>query len=401
MNIAILHRLIWKLSLVFAVLRVIGAIARRGTSAKRPGTQFLAAGPMLQNTTTNGFTVVWWQPGGVQGVLQVRGGLNVETNCQAIRRGDRCEARATGLASGTAYRYEILELGPAGSRRCLYVGRARTAPPPNTPFSFLVFGDSGSGDDFQYRLARVMDGYPCDLVLHTGDLVYGDVSPSDYVLKFFQPYRNFLRAVPFYPALGNHDVEVDGGQAFLEKFSLPTNGPPVVPAQHCYWFDYGDARFIVIDSNLDPATLSETVAPWLRRVLQTAGHRWKFIFFHAPPWNGGRHPADENVRAALVPTLEESGTDVVFCGHNHLYERTRPLHNGQAVAPTNGVLYITTGAGGKSLHKENYRGSSQLAFYDNSQFSFTWVQVTSDRVEIEQIGETDTILDKVVLAHTL
>lgn len=398
MNIGFSSVALRKLGFAVLVLAVAGVAAWQYFHGDRvTASQPLSAGPMVQNATSNGFTVVWWRPGGAPGDLQVRRGANIQATCPAAQNGTRYEARVTGLAPGTSYCYEIMESQANGSRRSLYVGNARTAPLPHTLFSFLVFGDSGSGNRFQYQLAQVMDRHHCDLILHAGDLVYGETSPADYDRKFFRPYRNLLSEVPLYPVLGNHDFQAGGGQPFLEKFSLPTNGPAAIPGQRCYWFDYGDARFVGIDSNLDPETLTGTVAPWLRDVLLAAETRWKFVFFHSPPWSGGRHLADENIRTCLVPAIEEGGANVVFCGHNHLYERTYPLRNGQIVAPTNGVVYITTGAGGKSLYKEKFGVSPHLAFYNNTQFSFTWVHVDIDRVEIEQIGANDVVLDRTVL----
>ena len=395
MNTGIVRRPV-RIAGIFAAGLAVGLAAATGfvLAARMPGGR-LAAGPLLQNATPDGFTVDWWFPGTGQGELRIRGGAGQEAVFPAHRKGDRWEARAEGLAPGKAYRYEIQERTPEGTRR-LSVGQARTAPPPGSPFSFLVFADSGSGKKSQYRLASVMDRYPPDLVLHAGDLVYGDVSPGDYERKFFRPYRNLLCRVPFYPVLGNHDLLKDAGRSFLETFSLPANGPASLPPQHCYWFDYGDARFVAVDSTLAPEILSERVSPWLRDVLRASDRRWKIVFFHHPPWEGGIRAGDGNVRDHLVPAIEESGTDVVFCGHNHLYERMRPMRAGQVVS-SNGVLYVTSGAGGKSLHKEMSGGSPRLAAYDDSQHSFTWVRVDADRIELSQIGERDEVLDQISL----
>lgn len=387
---------LWKKRTIVRVCLAAGLAAATGwVFAERMAGDPLAAGPMLQDAVPNGFTVAWWHPGAARNELRIRGGTGREAIFQARRKGDRWEARAEGLAPDTAYRYEIREQTPQGSRR-LHVGQAKTAKPPGVPFSFLVFADSGTGKRPQNQLAEVMERYPFDLVLHAGDLVYGKNTPGEYRRKFFLPYRNLLRSVPFYPVLGNHDVQKDGGRAFLETFSLPTNGPAALPPRRCYWFDYGDARFVAVDSTLDPKTLSDVVSPWLRDVLRSSDRRWRIVFFHHAPWGGGWRPAEEGICASLVPAIEESGTDVVFCGHNHLYERMRPMRGGQVV-PTNGVLYVTTGAGGKTLHKERNEDSPRLAACEDSRFSFTWVRADADRIEIRQIGDNDEVLDQIVL----
>jgi len=68
----------------------------------------------------------------------------------------------------------------------------------NPEFSFLVIGDSGSGQHRGYspqrRVAEQMLPHhkDCRFLLHTGDVIYL-VGSSEYYLKnFIQPYREFL-----------------------------------------------------------------------------------------------------------------------------------------------------------------------------------------------------------------
>jgi hypothetical protein len=96
----------------------------------------------------------------------------------------------------------------------------------DTEFSFMVIGDSGSGErqgqnpqrQIAERMLEQRDN--CRFILHTGDVIYL-VGSSDYYPKnFIEPYREFLvngenyrqlsydKMVfnqPFLPVLGNHD----------------------------------------------------------------------------------------------------------------------------------------------------------------------------------------------------
>ncbi|MBD0335468.1 MAG: metallophosphoesterase [Cyanobacteria bacterium Co-bin13] len=93
-------------------------------------------------------------------------------------------------------------------------------------FSFLVMGDSGTGnhrgDNPQRRVAEAMLGHQedCRFALHTGDVVYLVGSKEQYPENFIRPYREWLlggdnpKAVcydqmvfkkPILPVLGNHD----------------------------------------------------------------------------------------------------------------------------------------------------------------------------------------------------
>lgn len=98
--------------------------------------------------------------------------------------------------------------------------------PDNPEFSFLVAGDSGTGNhrghNPQRQVAELMlkERQNCRFLLHTGDVVYLVGSSEYYLQNFIRPYREFLvggehpsriaydRMVfnfPFLPVPGNHD----------------------------------------------------------------------------------------------------------------------------------------------------------------------------------------------------
>jgi len=93
----------------------------------------------------------------------------------------------------------------------------------------------------------------------------------------------------------------------------------------------------------------------------------------------------------LSPLLEQLGVDMVFHGHEHNYQRTRPLRfrpnsesaakkpgeakrmvpgaftvdrnfDGRAETKPNGVIYVTTGAGGKHLYDPEQNGAGDLGY---------------------------------------
>jgi 3',5'-cyclic AMP phosphodiesterase CpdA len=98
--------------------------------------------------------------------------------------------------------------------------------PDSEEFSFLVAGDSGSGNEGgqnpQRRVAQIMAARRdrCRFLLHTGDVVYLVGSSEYYQQNFIRPYREFLVGgkepsgiaydkmvfnLPFLPVPGNHD----------------------------------------------------------------------------------------------------------------------------------------------------------------------------------------------------
>jgi len=50
------------------------------------------------------------------------------------------------------------------------------------------------------------------------------------------------------PILGNHDCLAKRGRPLLDFFVLPENGPGEAWKERNFHFDFGDARFVGLDS---------------------------------------------------------------------------------------------------------------------------------------------------------
>jgi predicted phosphodiesterase len=363
--------------------------------ATRPA---LIAGPMLQLVEPDGFTVVWWATHPNDGTLEVGQPGSPLRRIAARTDGEsgRLVASVTGLRSPDGLEYRVVHRSWIGLRHTIGAGRGRLAKRLDETLRFIAFGDSGSGKAVQYELGAAMPGIKADLVIHTGDLVYPSGRWADYGPHFFLPYEKLIKDVPFYPCLGNHDLKTDMGKPFLSTFELPANGPAELPRGANYWFDYGPARFVALNSCDSPSTLHDVTAPWLETVLASAGSRWRFVFFHQPPYTGSNHHPDARIQAALVPVLEKTGVDVVFCGHNHLYERTKAIRAGRVVPDGQGIYYIVTGAGGAKLYAERNNHPAYIATFtkdDENGFGFTVVDVAGDALRIRHINRLGKVVD--------
>jgi hypothetical protein len=58
------------------------------------------------------------------------------------------------------------------------------------------------------------------------------------------------------------------------------------------------------------------------------------------------HGDHEALRRWLEPILKEHRVQVVFSGHDHIYERSRPIA---------GTVFLTVGTGGAGLHPQRDR----------------------------------------------
>ncbi len=352
---------------------------------------WLDEGPLVQQATGNSAVLVWYTSRQADCSLTVAAPAGApQPTVQVSHRELRCRAEITNLQPASAYAYRIL----VGDRD-IGGGTLKTNKPSGAPFSFLVFGDSGKGTTEQFRLAAQMTALEPDLVVHTGDLIYSGGERYRYKSRFFRPYADLLASVAFWPSLGNHDVsEPDFGDPYREVFDLPENGPAGQTPENHYWFDYADARFLVIDSNCSQESLTGAVTPWARQVLAAPGPRWRFAVMHHPPYTAGKHRPALGVREALVPVFDETGVDVAFFGHDHMYQRSHALRGG---APAEGgTVYIVTGAGGAALYEIRQPEvlGPVMAVANNSVHSFTVVRVAGDTLELEQIDLEGRSIDR-------
>jgi hypothetical protein len=340
----------------------------------------MTRGPYLQHAET-GITVVWYTDTPTEGHVHWRVGEEA-TGEAASSAGlaTRHEAVIASLVPGARYTYQVY------SSRGLLAGLGGTAefsflvPAPDV-LRLVVFGDSGEGSPGQQAVARAIEGeaVPPDLVLIAGDVNQPPAGDASYDSRFFGPYRRLLPAIPFYAALGNHDYEVERGKALLEVFTLPRNGPPGLVPESSYWLERAGALMIVHDTNQNPATLAAESAPWHAEVAARPA-TFRFVFQHHTVYssgpNGAVYPSGE-LRRILAPLYTATGVDVVFNGHDHLYERTRPI---------GGVVYVTTGAGGAELYPRTTRNGFTAAFV-NDRHSYTHVEVRGRTILLRQ---TDT-----------
>jgi 3',5'-cyclic AMP phosphodiesterase CpdA len=247
---------------------------------------------------------------------------------------------------------------------------------PDMPDSvkFAAIGDTGTGEAAEYAVGQQMAAahgrFPFTFVLMLGDNMYGRQEPRDFVNKFERPYTALLQAgVQFYAALGNHDNPTN---RMYKPFNM--NG------ERYYTFVKKNVRFFVLDSNLlDARQLS-----WLETVLKEPADGWKICVFHHPLYsNARRHGSDVSLRVALEPILVKYGVDVVFSGHDHVYERLKPQK---------GITYFVAGAGGQLRRGDVNPTESTAAFFDADQ-TFVLVEIGGNEMHFQATARTGRVVD--------
>jgi predicted MPP superfamily phosphohydrolase len=244
---------------------------------------------------------------------------------------------------------------------------------------FAVIGDMGTGDAPQYQTAqKLIDSrvaFPYDFVIMLGDNIYGGSKSKDFEQKFQVPYKPLLDAgIPFYACLGNHD---NPNERLYKPFNM--NG------ESYYTYKKGNVRFFVLDSNyMDPKQLA-----WLESQLKSSTPSdWKICYFHHPLYSSGRfHGPATDVRQVLEPLLIKYGVNVVFSGHEHVYERVHPQH---------GIYYFTEGSSGE-LRVNNLNKTAVTDKGFDTDRTFMLVEIAGANMYFQTLSRVGALVDSGII----
>jgi calcineurin-like phosphoesterase family protein len=262
-------------------------------------------------------------------------------------------------------------------------GLSLTLPNKSDSLKFAVLGDFGTGSKEQYELAvvmkRVYDIFPYELVILVGDNLYGSERPQDFKKKFEIPYKPLLDAgVKFYGALGNHDARE---QRYYKLFNMDGK------LYYTFKGSKQSARFYALESTyMDPDQIV-----WFEKELKNSDSNWKIPYFHHPPYSSGdRHGSDARLREVLEPLFIKYNVSVVFTGHDHFYERTKPQ---------NGIVYFVVGSGGQ-LRKGNIDKSSGLTAAGNdTDYAFLAAEINGDEMWFNAVSRLGQVFDSGVITR--
>ncbi|MER6976831.1 purple acid phosphatase family protein [Streptomyces carpinensis] len=305
--------------------------------------------------------------------------------------GDRTQyylhAKLTHLRPGQTYYYGVGHQGfdPAERHLLGTLGTFTTAPAQKAPFTFTAFGDQGVSYHGLANDALILGQDPA-FHLHAGDIAYGDPAgqgrtddtgfDSRVWDQFLYQTESVAKQVPWMVSYGNHDMEAwyspNGYGGEEARWTLPDNGPDSRNLPGVYSFVYGNTAVISLDANdvsfeipanlgLSGGTQTKWLEAQLKKFRASKDVDFVVVFFHHCAYcTSTAHASEGGVRKEWVPLFEKYTVDLVINGHNHVYERTDVLKGdqvtkklpigGTAYPETDGVVYVTAGAAGRSLY---------------------------------------------------
>ncbi len=474
-----------------------GLFAADRSSRLSPRLPLFTALPYIQPGLTSGLVegqesiIIAWQTQAVPAnfELSFSAGRSLSRRAHITRAqrwsGDQAEGEARfnyaatldGLSLGRKYLYRATCEG-----QVILEGYFTTRQPRGQKVRFAAFGDNSFGDISDRAIAHQAYLARPDFVMNTGDNVYNGGLDNEYARYFFPVYNAdqagprlgapLLRSVPFYTVLANHDVHRHDAQqnpvadfeadpdslAYYTNMYLPLNGPapaqptPIVgpdkrldifkaaagqrfPRMANYSYDYGDCHFLCLDSNIYVDPTDAALQAWIEADLSRTDAPWKFVVYHHPAFNVGHGHYDEQHMRALSPLFEKHNVSFVLHGHEHNYQRTRPLRfeprdlsaagkvnakvrhvpgafhvdrafDGQRNTRPEGIIYVTTGAGGKHLYDADQNeapgswlhpedaNADYVARMVSDRHSLTIFDVEPRTVSMTQIDEGGQVIER-------
>jgi hypothetical protein len=236
-------------------------------------------------------------------------------------------------------------------------------------------GDSGRRLDATAAAVDELDTrVPVDALLLLGDNSYPAGDPSTLDSVVFRPFARVLGHAELLAILGNHDVMDGHAAGQVDALGMPGR----------WWSRQLDDVLVVgLDSTLadDPAQEA-----WLERTLADTTALWKIVMVHHPPYSAGYQGSNDAVRATFSPLFERHGVQLVLSGHDHDYQRSKPI---------DGVTYIVSGAAAGT------RRTGDAAF---TEVSFSWhhfveIAIWPDRLVLRAVNQDLRVADEVTVTR--
>ena len=270
------------------------------------------------------------------------------------------EVHVCGLKPNTTYYYQVGG-GPSGSE-VWSATQTFTTVPASGKITIGILGDARDSVDTWTATQLRMRDAAVAMQLFGGDFIdlplehefsqWLDAAwhdPND-ATKFLTLGQQLIL-----PIAGNHENE---SANFYANFAIPGSG---AYAETYASLDVGSAHIVLFDdSPTGNAITDESNAQlaWLDKDLATANadranHPFIIAVSHRGVFSTSMHAGDGDVlavRAALAPLFDKYGVDLVFNGHDHEYERSKPLKagnpaSGQPVVGAGTTYVICAGAG--------------------------------------------------------
>ncbi|HSC92011.1 MAG TPA: metallophosphoesterase [Gaiellaceae bacterium] len=170
-----------------------------------------------------------------------------------------------------------------------------------------------------------------------GDSVYERGTPTEFARCYAPSWGRFRGRTR--PAVGNHEYGTPGAAGYFRYFGRAAGDP----RRGYYAYRLGAWQVVVLNTNCAQAGGCGARSPqeqWLRGVLSASTARCTVAYGHHPRFSSGIHGPDASIDP-LWRALKEYRVELYLAGHDHHYERFRPV---------DGLRQFVVGTGGRSVY---------------------------------------------------
>lgn len=298
------------------------------------------------------------------------------------------EVHLCGLQPDTEYSYQV-----GGGDSFSQTFTFRTAPDvtatPDAEVVLAYVGDSRGGYDVWQRVAAELAERAPDLVVFTGDIVTIGPNQTEWD-SFFEAAAPLLATTPMVAAHGNHEINA---VHYYSQLAMPGD-------ESNFSFDFGPVHQVVLNSDpVNVGDLEGVIADYLAADLTAATSPWKIVTMHRSLYSSSTsHGTDTSLQEAWGPLIDAGDVDLVISGHDHIFERTKPLNAGVVQASAaDGTTYIVSGGAGADLYGivDPLPEFSELA---TSTYNATVLRVRASMLDSESFRDDGSPIDQFSLA---
>ena len=256
------------------------------------------------------------------------------------------------------------------------------------PLHFVSFGDQRTNQGTAQSVIDAISKVNPDLVLVSGDLWdgYGAANYKTMLTKNAN-ISKLLDSNLYLVARGNHE-SVPEVLAF--KPSIVRDG------KELYSFTKGNSFFVCLAMDPNAATA------FLEQQLQTPAAKaatWKFVYSHYPVYSTGDHGSQGMPNVEKI--CDKYGVNMVFNGHDHIYERSHQMYagkvvdKGDALTAEKGTVYMVVGGGGAPLYGV---GTATFSHIAKSVNNFTELTTDEHQITVKALNPSGAVIDAFTIA---
>lgn len=326
------------------------------------------------------------------------------------------EVSLTNLDPGTEYMYKVTD--------GVYSSDVRYFKTGDKEFNFVwvsdfhaYYANASRLNKASVAVNKCIDeaGGDVDFILSTGDIV---AHGGTYEWWKQVGTASWMKKYMFATTLGNHDWMTNVGTyysngasyAFMDAcYNNPRNG---FEGQEniCYYFHYGDALFICVNTELESAkylglTSQEFIKAqqdWVEDVLLHNKAQYIFLFQHYQAFSttGAYHSAGYS---RWHDICDRFGVDIFLSGNSHVYMRSLPIYNGSvSTDETKGTVYMVApssdGERGETYNAPTTNTDKIVASYsDPKSQAASILKVREDGISLKLVSYDGTIIDEATI----